>query len=155
MPAGTVRRPQMAFYDPYCHVASTVLAVDADRAFDVLSDPVARQQWTLGSVDRRLIAADTIVGRSSFDGSALYSRLVAHRELLLFDSYLGADPDELRPLVAIRIKRGEEIGIDPGHCLVTMLTWRTADVSDDLWEREYFVWRAEIHLLKAAVEKAA
>jgi hypothetical protein len=145
----------MTLYDPHCHVASIVVDLPAARAFEVLSDPVLRGKWTLGSVDRRLVADDMIVGRSSFDGSTLYSRLLSYPDLLMHDSHVGPSPDALRPLVQIRVKRGEDIGIDPGQCLVTMIVWRSAAVSDDKWEREYFVWRTEIHLLKAAVEDAA
>jgi hypothetical protein len=136
-------------------VASLPVAVVAERAFEILADPIARQKWTLGSVERRWFSDDTIVGTSSFDGRALYSRLVSHRELLMFDSYVGDSPDDLRPLVQIRIKRGQEIGIDPSHCVVTMISWRSADVSEEDWERQYYVWRTEIHLLKAVVEAAA
>lgn len=138
--------------DSHCHTASTVVSVPAERAFEYMSDPIKRGRWTLGSLDRRRVGPGLVVGTSAFDGSLLYSRVEAHLDLLLLDSYIGPSPDRLRPLVEVRIKPGEALGLDPGSCVVTMSTWRTTEVSDEEWEREFHVWRTEIHMLRRAVE---
>lgn len=144
----------MMLSDRYCHTASTVVSVPAAQAFEYMSDPINRGHWTLGSLNRRRVGDGLVVGTSAFDGSELYSRIEAHTELMLLDSYIGPAPDRLRPLVEVRIKPGEAVGLGPDSCVVTMSTWRTADVTDEEWEREFHVWRTEIHMLRRAVEQA-
>ena len=62
---------------------------------------------------------------------------------------LDANPDAL----AAGIARVEgSLGRDPGTCIVTLTSWRTAKATDAAWERGAHVYKTEMHLIKGRLE---
>lgn len=142
----------MSFIDPYSHTASIQVDVDASTALAFMADGMEQTHWALGSVDRRPVpGSDVVVGTSSFTGNELYVRLVGDIERLLVDYYIGPAADELTRLVEARIQPGENVGLRPDQSVITLTTWRAGESQSD-WEREYWVWHTEVHLIKARIE---
>lgn len=147
----TIGRP-LSFIDPHTHTASIQVDVDARTAWAFMADGMEQTHWALGSVRRRRVPdSDLFVGTSSFTGEELYVRLVADEEHLAVDYFIGPAPDALRPLVYARVQPAENVALPPGQSVITMTTWRAGE-SDADWEREYWVWRTEVHLIKARLE---
>jgi hypothetical protein len=139
----------MSFIDPHSHTASILVDVDAATAHAFMSDGLEQTHWALGSVGReRVPDSDLFVGTSSFSGEKLYIRIVSDPELLLVDYYVGLTPDQLTRLVEARVQPGENVGFATDQSVITMTTWRSGE-APDVWERQYWVWRTEVHLIKA------
>jgi hypothetical protein len=51
-----------------------------------------------------------------------------------------------------RVRGGEELGREPGTCIVTLTSWRTAKATDAAWERGAHVYKTEMHLIKGRLE---
>lgn len=144
----------MTFIDPYTHTASIAVDVDAETALAFMADAMEQTHWALGSVRRRPVEGhdNLFLGNSSFTGEELYVRQVPHHEHLTIDSYIGPSPDDLTPLVHTRIQPGENVGLRPDQCVITLTTWRAGEPEDD-WHREYWVWRTEVHLIKGRIDE--
>jgi hypothetical protein len=143
----------MTIRDPHAHCASVCVSVPARVAYDFMADGMQQSNWALGSWNRRQYRDDIFAGDSLFDGKELFVRLVGDPELQLVDYYVGNDPDHLRRLVEARIVPGDELGMDAGSSVVTLVTWRDESMSDEQWELTYHVWRTEIHLIKGLLER--
>jgi hypothetical protein len=143
----------MPFIDAYSHTASIAVDVDAPTALAFMADGMEQTYWALGSVQRRPVPdSDVFVGTSSFSGEELYVRLVSNAELLLVDYYVGPSPDELTWLVEARIQPGGNVGLRSDQSVITLTAWRAGE-SQAEWEREYWVWHTELHLIKARLER--
>lgn len=133
-------------------MASIAVAAPADAAFAFLADGMAQTHWALGSWNRRDEGDGLLSGVSLFDGERLYVRLDADPRRRLVDYRVGPDPGALRHLVQARVLPGDELGRDPGECVVTLLIWRAADMPADAWARTYHAFHTEVHLIKARIE---
>ena len=138
--------------DPNTHTASIEVAVPAETAFAFMADGMKQNHWALGSMNRRDLGDNLFVGTSSFDGSDLYVRLAAYRDLLLVD-YSWATRKDLQPSVEARVKPGSVLGRDPDCCVITMTVWRWPGATDDDWGLHYHLWKTEMHLIKGALER--
>ena len=87
--------------DELCHTASAEVAVDAQTAFEYLSDGLRQGEWTLGSWDRERLDSNLYRGRSLFDGRELYIRINRDEQTLVVDYEVGRKPESL-----LRVKLG-------------------------------------------------
>ena len=142
----------ISYIDPYSHTASIHVDVDAATALAFMADGMEQTHWALGSVNRRRVpGTDVFVGTSSFTGKELYIRLVGDPERLLVDYYTGPAVDQLTRLIEARVQPGANVGLRPDQSVITLTAWRAGD-SDADWERRYWVWHTEVHLIKARLE---
>lgn len=142
----------MTVSNPPAHCASVQVAVPAHSAFEFMADGMKQTHWALGSWNRRDLGDGLFVGTSLWTGAELYVRLVPRPELMIVDYHTGPDPDTLRFGVTARIVPGAALGIGEERSLITLLTWRPAQMSDEDWERTSHVWPTEVQLIKARIE---
>ncbi|MHB2000779.1 MAG: hypothetical protein ACYCSI_11455 [Solirubrobacteraceae bacterium] len=134
------------------HCASVEVPVPADAAFVFMADGMKQTHWALGSWERRALGESLFVGNSLWDGKELYVKLVSHPELRVVDYFTGPDPERLRFSVSARVLPGEAIGADSGCSLITLLTWRTRETTEEGWDRTAHVWPTEAQLIKSRIE---
>jgi hypothetical protein len=145
----------MSIVDPHAICASTEVAVPAETAFEFMADGLKQDHWALGSMGRKALGDGLFHGKSSFDGSDLYIRIVSDRDLLLVDYSTGDSPEALVPHVEARIRPGSWVGLEAGDAasVVTLTIWRWAGADEEEWEFHWHLWRTEIRLIKGAIER--
>ena len=137
------------------HCATTACDATADVAFAFLADPSRLGTWALGCWDAQPAGEDTVRGTSLFDASASYVRTDADSARLSIDFAVGSDPGELVHRISARVIPGSALGYGENQSLVTLLSWRPAEMPDDRWSRLVASHEAEILLLRARIEEAA
>ena len=125
----------------------------AGRAYSFLADGLAVGRWALGSFQARRVGPNLFLGRSLFDGAEVLYRPVGDRARLIVDYHVGADPRALVPRVMARVVPGEVTGRAPGSCVVTLVAWRDAAMTDARWERLVACHEVEIRLIQAQLAK--
>lgn len=96
---------------------------------------------------------DAVVrGRSLLDGSESFVRVVPHEPTLSVDFAVGDDLSRLRRRIAARAVPGEEISLEPDHCLLLLLAWRPATMSDARWHQLVVAHEVEILVLRRCIE---
>jgi hypothetical protein len=131
------------------HCVTAECAVPARRAFEFLSDGVAVGRWALGSFDARRVGPNLFRGRSLFDGAEVLYRPVGDAARLIVDYHVGTSPRALVPRVMARVVPGESTGRGRRSCLVSLLAWRDASMSEARWERLIACHEVEIRLVQA------
>ena len=121
----------------------------ARRAYEFLSDGVAVGRWALGSFDARRVGPNLFRGRSLFDGAEVLYRPVGDAARLIVDYHVGTSPRALVPRVMARVVPGESTGRSRRSCLVSLLAWRDASMSEARWERLIACHEVEIRLVQA------
>jgi hypothetical protein len=137
---------------PLSHCVTAECAVPARRAYAWLADGLAVGRWALGSFGARRVGPNLFRGRSLFDGAPVLYRPVGDAARLTVDYHVGTDPQALVPRVMARAIPGEATGRDGGSCLVTLVAWRDAGMTDARWERLVACHEVEIQLIQAQLE---
>ena len=137
------------------HCVTAECAVPARRAYDFLTDGLAVGRWALGSFDAQKVGQDLFRGRSLFDGAEILYRPVGDPGRLIVDYHVGTDPTSLVPRVMARVIPGEATGRDTGSCLVTLVAWRDASMSEARWERLVACHDVEILLVQAQLAEGS
>ena len=125
----------------------------AGRAYSFLADGLAVGRWALGSFQARRVGPNLFLGRSLFDGAEVLYRPVGDRARLIVDYHVGTDPKALVPRVMARVLPGEATGRAPRSCVVTLVAWRDAAMTDARWDRLVACHEVEIRLLQAQLAK--
>ena len=136
---------------PLSHCVSAECAVPARRAYDFLSDGLEVGRWALGSFDAEQVGRNLFRGRSLFDGARVLYRPVGDPARLIVDYHVGRSARALVPRVMARVMPGERTGRSRRSCVVTLVAWRDASMSDTRWERLVACHEAEIRLIQAQV----
>jgi hypothetical protein len=145
----------MNVYDPLCHTVTAEIAVPSESAFRYLADPVKLGLWALGCFDTQPTGTDGLFkGTSLFDGSAAWFRIETDPKRFLIDYHVGDSKQQL-PRISTRIVPGPNYGQDAEHCMVSMMAWRTSDMSDHRWQRLCATHDAEILMIQAQLEGQA
>ena len=131
------------------HCVTAECAVPARRAYDFLTDGVAVGRWALGSFDAQRVGQNLFRGRSLFDGAEVLYRPVGDAARLIVDYHVGTNPRALVPRVMARVVPGEATGRTRRSCLVTLVAWRDASMSDARWELLMACHEVEIRLVQA------
>ena len=100
-------------------------------------------------VEARKVGPNLFRGRSLFDGGEILYRPVGDAARLIVDYHVGTNPRALAPRVMARVVPGEATGRDKGSCLVTLVAWRDASMSEARWERLVACHEVEIRLVQA------
>jgi hypothetical protein len=129
---------------PRSHCVSAECAVPARRAYEFLLDGLAVGRWALGSFDARKVGPNLFRGRSLFDGAEVHYRPVGDAERMMVDYHVGTNPRALVPRVMARV-----VPRDPRSCLVVLVAWRDAAMSDARWDRLMACHEVEIRLIQA------
>ena len=145
----------MTMTDRYCHTATAEVAVDADTAFTFMSDGIKQGQWALGSWERRQVKERLFVGISLFDGKETWVRISANPERLLVDYSVGRSPEALLPRNSARIVPGPATRRNKKTRLVTLMTWRLADMTDEAWEQLCVTHETELFIIKGLLERGS
>jgi hypothetical protein len=136
------------------HCVTAECAVPARRAYAFLSDGLAVGRWALGSFDARKVGRNLFRGRSLFDGTPVLYRPVGDAARLIVDYHVGTSARALAPRVMARVVPGEATSRDRSSCLVTLVAWRDATMSDARWERLVACHEVEIRLVQALLSDA-
>ena len=135
--------------DALCHHATVPVAAPAERALAFMADGLKLGTWAMGCWNTRAAGPDLFVGTSLFDGSEGYVRIVVDRVLMNIDYHVGAAPDRLAHMNTARVIPGSALGLDPAHCVVSLLAWRPAAMSDAAWQRIRITHEAEMLLIQS------
>lgn len=139
--------------DPYCHSSSVAVSRPAEIAFKIVADGIDQGRWAWGSFDRTEVEPGLFLGRSVFTGKQTYVRLNVDRARLLVDYEVGASPDAMQFRNMSRVIPGELLRLNPGSCVITLLTWRLATQSDAEWTQFGTIHEAEMFLIKGLLER--
>ena len=126
--------------------------VGADVAYGFLADPQALGTWALGCWDAEPVGEDEVRGRSLFDGSETVVRLARAPDRRLVDFAVGGPGEALVPRISARVTPGEALGRSPEQCLVTLVAYRTAEMTPERWKRLRETHDVEVRLLKTRIE---
>jgi hypothetical protein len=136
-----------------CHHVTVHVAAPAERALAFMSDGLKLGTWAMGCWNTRAasldLGPDLFVGTSLFDGSEGYVRIVVDRALMNVDYHVGPAPDRLAHMNTARVIPGATLGRDPQSCVVTLLAWRPASMSDAAWQRICVTHEAEMLLIQS------
>jgi hypothetical protein len=134
-------------------MASALVAVPADFAFDRLASAVFVGGWSLGSMGLAEVAPGVYRGVSMFDGSAAHVDIRPEPAQGLIDFGVGSAEARL-PRIFIRVTPGEVLGHPQSTCLVTLVALRAAGADGARWARTCTAHETEILLIKAQLEAA-
>ena len=137
------------------HCATAACDASPEVAFSLLADGSRLGSWSLGCWGAEPVGDGVLRGSSLFDGSTSYVRADPDPARLGVDYAVGSGPDELVHRISARVVPGAGLGMGAGRCLVTLLAWRAADVSEERWRQLAAAHEAEILLLRARIEEAA
>jgi hypothetical protein len=139
--------------DPYCHSSSIAIDRPAEVAFPILADGLLQGQWTWGSFARTEIEPGLFMGHSVFSGKPTFVRLHVDAPRLQVDYEVGPSQEAMQFRNMSRIIPGALLRMDPGTCVVTLLTWRLATQSDADWTQFGTIHEAEMFLIKGLLER--
>jgi len=145
----------MVIVDRYCHTATAEVAVEAATAFAFMSDGIKQGEWALGSLDRREVEKGLFVGISLFDAKETWVRISADRERLLVDYFVGRSAEALLPRNSARIMPGPATKRGEKTCLITLMTWRLSDMTDQAWEQLCVTHKTELFMIKGILERGS
>jgi hypothetical protein len=136
-----------------CHAATAPVSAPAKQAFAFMADGVKLGRWALGCLDTKEIEPGLFAGRSQFTGGIGYVRIAADPALLNVDYHVGAARNALSHQNTARIIAGAALGRAADSCMVTLIAWRTAGMSDDDWRLICATHESEIYVVKSMIER--
>jgi hypothetical protein len=139
--------------DPHCHSSSVAVSRPAEIAFEIMSDGLKQGQWALGSLMRREVEPGLFIGQSSFTGKDTYVRLNPDRARLIVDYEVGGSRETMQFRHMSRVIPGALLKLPAESCVVTLLTWRLATLSDSDWVALSTIHEAEMFLIKGLLER--
>ena len=145
----------MVIVDRYCHTATAEVAVEAATAFTFMSDGIKQGRWALGSLERREVEKRLFVGISLFDAKETWVRISADRERLLVDYFVGRSAEALLLRNSARIMPGPATKRGEKTCLITLMTWRLSDMTDQAWEQLCVTHKTELFMIKGILERGS
>ncbi|MGQ0486590.1 MAG: SRPBCC family protein [Hyphomicrobiales bacterium] len=134
------------------HIASIEVKRSPAEVFAFMADPAKLNRWSFGTWETEIADDGLVTGTSIFDGVKTFVRIDADKQRLSIDYRLGADPTKLVPRINVRVVPGGNLGLDPGHCVLTLIAWRAAAMDDDRWRRLTAAHDFEAVLIKNLIE---
>jgi len=138
--------------DPFCHTSSIEVNVPAQTALDYMSNGIRQGEWTFGSWDRRHVRENLFVGTSLFDGNETYVRITVDEAHMIVHYHLGDDTENMVPRNMARIVPGSMIGKDDDTCIVSIISWRHAFMSEDRWRQLCLSHEVQMYIIKNRLE---
>lgn len=135
------------------HCVTAQCEVAAEVALDFLADGIAVGRWALGCFNTLANGNGVVRGVSLFDGQPLLAKPIADRMRMLVEYHVGSDAATLVPRIIAKVVPGPIVGRRADQCLVSLLAWRDASMSDERWARLKATHEAEIWLVKSLLER--
>ena len=142
----------MNLSDPLCHTATLPISVPAEEAFEFMTDTEMMGQWAFGSWGLKPAGNNILIGKSLYEDLEVYCRMKINRDMLQLDYEVGDAPGHLVPRIISRVIPGVHIGMGAGSCLLSMISWRSAAVSDERWRLTCASHEAEIFRIRHLIE---
>ncbi len=139
----------------FSHATARLCQSTVTRAMAHLTTAGGMARWNLGMADCREAQPGLFTGTSRFDGATAWVRVSPVAGLTAVDYHVGASPEHLLPRIHARVVDGGQLGHGAGSCVVTLLAWRPADMSDDRWARLMATHETEIELIRAQLNAKA
>jgi hypothetical protein len=139
--------------DQHCHTSSIVVAVPAAEAFEIMADGLKQGEWAWGSWKRTEVEPGLYLGTSVFDGKQTYVRPVRNQKDLIVHYEVGRSKETLVFRNMAKVLPGAAVGIDPNHCVITLMSWRNNTQTDEAWIQLGTVHEAEMFLIKGLLER--
>ncbi len=136
------------------HMTSIAVDRPAADAFVFVTDPEKLNRWSFGTWETEIAPDGLIRGTSLFDGGVIYVRIDPDAARGSVDYHIGARSDRLIPRIVLRITPGAHVGLPDSQSVVSMITWRGADMDDLRWRKLTATHEMEIVLLKSLIEGA-
>jgi hypothetical protein len=134
------------------HAASAAIAKPAEEVIAFMADSQKLNRWSFGTWETEIAADDLVKGTSIFDGSITYVRIASNPSRHEIDYHLGLSPEKLVPRIMARVVPGDHLGLETGTCVLTLLAWRSASMSDERWQRLTTAHDFEVILIKNLLE---
>ncbi len=134
------------------HIASIEVRHPAAEVFAFMADPAKLNRWSFGTWETEIAADGLVAGTGIFDGAKIFVRIDADGDRLSIDYRIGTDPQKLLPRINVRVVPGPHLGLDPGHCVLAFIAWRSAAMDDDRWRRLTASHEFEAVLIKNLIE---
>ena len=144
--------PASAPLPPVVHAVARLCRGCVPDALAVLSTAAGLARWNLGLWHTREVEPALLAGTSLFGGGQGLARVLVDAARGSVEYCVGASRESLQPRIQARVQPGPELGHAAGTCLVTLLAWRTAAMTDEQWQRLAAVHEVEIELIRAALE---
>jgi hypothetical protein len=140
--------------DDLSHCVTAECNASAQQALAFLADGIAVGRWALGCFNTVARGDGLFSGTSLFDGQELFARPLADAARMLVEYHVGTAPDRLAPRIVAKVVPGPQVGRGAGACLVSLIAWRDAAMTDERWARLKATHEAEIWLVKLQLERA-
>ena len=140
---------------PEVHAVARLCRCTVAAALALLSEAAGLARWNLGLWHTRAVGANLLAGTSLFDGGAGLARVQVDAVTGWVSYAVGGHEAALQPRIQARVQPGPELGYPAGHCVVTLLAWRTAAMDDERWQRLKAAHEVEIELIRSQLEAAA
>jgi uncharacterized protein YndB with AHSA1/START domain len=137
------------YADLLCHVATVEIAAAPETVFAFMADGLALGRWALGSWGTQEVAPGLFAGRSLFEGTPSYIRIVADRKLMSVDYHVGPSPKKLRHVNSSRVIPGASLKRGAHACLMSLIAWRAKDLGEQRWHRICITHEAEVLLIQS------
>lgn len=138
--------------DGWCHTTSIRVERPAGEAFRYMADGMRQGEWTFGSWDREQVGPDLFRGRSLFDGSTTHVRIRPDAAELVIFYDVGDPAGDMVPRNMARIVEGPVVGLPADACVVTLLAWRLAGMSDERWRQLCVSHETQMFIIKNRIE---
>jgi hypothetical protein len=131
------------------HTASRLCRATVAGAMRHLTTPQGMARWSLGMWDCREVEPGLLTGKSLFDGSIAWARIVALAGVDAVDYHVGGSPDRLLPRIHARVIDGPLLGHPSGTCVVSLVAWQPEGMPEERWRRLVVSHETEIELIQA------
>jgi len=138
--------------NPLCHTTTILASVSSERVIAFLRAPEEVGTWALGTWDTRPVNGHegVYVGRSLLDGAEQsFFRVAESDSAGTIDYEVGSAAGALAKRVSIKVVPGADFGHGPDTCLITLIGWRSKDMTDDRWRRLCAFHEVEILMIEA------
>jgi hypothetical protein len=134
------------------HAAARLCKTSVEKAMAHLTSAAGMARWNLGLSNCRELEPGLFTGASLFDGAPGWVRITPLAGLAAVDYHVGASPDRLVPRIHARVVDGALLGHGARTCVVTLLAWRPAGMTDERWSRLVSTHETEIELIQAQLD---
>ncbi len=134
-----------------CDTALIRIACPADRVFGFMADPGQLSIWSFGTWRTAIDSSGIVRGTSIRDGSEIHVKIVAHADQMLIDYHVGVARTSLSPRLFVRVIP-EAVFADGLGTGLSMTALRTAEMSNERWASLVALHKAELEIIKSALE---
>jgi uncharacterized protein YndB with AHSA1/START domain len=136
------------------HIASVEIERPAAEVFEFIATPTNLDKWTFGTWQIEIDTDGLVRGTSLFDGETVYVRPDPDPRRMMVDYHLSkTSTGPMVPRILARVVPGDQLGKPADHCVLSLVTWRSAEHDDFTWHKLTTVHETEILLVKSILEQ--